>query len=88
MKFTSAEASVRTFSLNELKLGDCFLFDSRIGMLVSRNGHRFPIDLATGKEFPERPVKREWIPQDFPPTLPMTAQVVKLDTELIYKIIR
>jgi hypothetical protein len=51
MKFTNQGRQPRTVTLNDLSLGDCFLYDGRIGMMASRNGHDFPLDLATGKEF-------------------------------------
>ena len=45
MKITNAGSAPRTVALGSLKLGDTFLFDSRIGMIASRNGHEFPMEL-------------------------------------------
>ena len=87
MKFTNAGRVARTERLNNLKLGDCFLFDNRIGMVASRNGHDFPLDLATGKEFYENLPTREWIPHDRPAMLSPSAEVVKISAELVYRIL-
>lgn len=87
MKFTNLGRQARTVTLNDLKLGDCFLFDNRIGMIASRNGHDFPLDLSTGKEFYAVPPAREWIPHDRPAMLAPSAEVVKISAELVYKIL-
>ena len=87
MKFTNLERQARTVTLNDLKLGDCFLFDNRIGMVASRNGHDFPLDLSTGKEFYAVPPAREWIPHDRPAMIAPSAEVVKISAELVYKIL-
>lgn len=87
MKFTNMGREVRTVTLDSLKLGDCFLFDNRIGMVASRNGHDFPLDLATGREFYAAPPAREWIPHDRPAMLAPSAEVVRINAELVYKIL-
>ena len=87
MKFTNVGRQARTVTLNDLKLGDCFLFDNRIGMVASRNGHDFPLDLSTGKEFYAVPPAREWIPSNRPAMLAPSAEVVKISAELVYKIL-
>jgi hypothetical protein len=87
MKFTNLGRQARTVTLNDLKLGDCFLFDNRIGMVASRNGHDFPLDLSTGKEFYAVPPAREWIPHDRPAMLAPSAEVVRISAELVYKIL-
>lgn len=87
MKFTNAGRTARTITLGNLKLGDCFIFDNRIGMVVSRNGHDFPLDLATSKEFWRNPPARDWIPHETPAMLDPSAEVVKISAELVYKIL-
>jgi len=87
MKFTNAGRAPRTFTLSDLKLGDCFIYNERFGMVASRNGHNFPLDLATGKEFYANPPAYDWLPHNTPAMLAPSAQVVKITTELIYKII-
>ena len=86
MKITNAGRASRTIPFNSLKVGDTFLFDSRIGMVASRNGHDFPLDLATGKEFYAVPSARDWIPHSTPAMLAPDAEVVRVDCELIFKI--
>ena len=56
-------------------------------MMASRNGHDFPIELATGCEFWENPPAREWIPHPTPAMLGPNAEVVRIDGELSYRII-
>lgn len=87
MKFTNAGRQMRTVTLNDLKRGDCFLFDNRIGMVASRNGHDFPLDLATGQEFYAVPPAREWMPHSTPAMLAPSAEVVKISAELVYQIL-
>lgn len=87
MKFTNQGRQPRTVTLNDLSLGDCFLYDGRIGMMASRNGHDFPLDLATGKEFYAVPPAREWIPHSTPAMLAPSAEVVRISAELVYKIL-
>ena len=86
MKITDAGRVSRTVPFGSLKLGDTFLFDSRIGMVASRNGHYFPLDLATGKEFYAVPPAREWIPHSTPAMLSRNTEVVRVDCELIFKV--
>lgn len=72
MKITNAGRAPRTVPLCSLNLGDTFFFDSRIGMVASRNGHDFPLELATGHEFwienPERPWGAPQYPRNVDPT--------------------
>lgn len=86
MKITNAGRAPRTVSLGSLKRGDTFLFDSRIGMVASRNGHNFPLDLATGQEFYAIPPARDWIPHSTPAMIGPDTEVVRVDCELIFKI--
>ena len=87
MKFTNLGRETRTVTLDSLKLGDCFLFDNRIGMVASRNGHHFPLDLSTGKEFYAVSSAREWIPNHTSTMLAPSTEVVKITAELMYKIL-
>ncbi len=87
MKFTNAGKDLKTTSLNNLRVGECFLYDNRVGMVASRNGHDFPLDLATGKEFYAVPPAREWIPHNTPAMLAPSAEVVRVSAELVYKIL-
>lgn len=87
MKFTNAGKDLKTTSLNNLRVGECFLYDNRVGMMASRNGHDFPLDLATGKEFYAVSPAREWIPHNTPAMLAPSAEVVRVSAELVYKIL-
>ena len=40
----------RGVRLDTLKCGDTFLHDNRVGVIASRNGHDFALDLTTCKE--------------------------------------
>jgi len=86
MKFTNGAPVYRTVRLDTLKVGDTFMYDDRIGMMASRNGHDFPFDLTTGTEFYHEPPGRPWIPHNRPAMLDPSALVVLVDAELIYKI--
>ena len=87
MKFTNAGKSLKTTSLSDIRVGECFLYDDRVGIMASRNGHDFPLDLATGKEFYAVPPAREWIPHSTPAMLAPSAEVVRVSAELVYKIL-
>lgn len=39
----------KTVNLRHLCIGDTFLFQNKVCIVVDRNGHGFVIDLATGK---------------------------------------
>lgn len=41
----------RGVKLGSLNIGDTFLYDNRVGLMVERNGHAFPIDLTTCHNF-------------------------------------
>ena len=86
MKITDAGRAPRTVLLGSLKVGDTFLFDSRVGMIASRNGHDFPLELATGKEFSTLRPSLDWIPHTTIAMLGPDAEVVRVDCELIFKI--
>lgn len=41
----------RGVPLHTLKVGDTFLYDNRVGVVASRNGHDFPMEFATCSNF-------------------------------------
>lgn len=86
MKITESNRVSHTVPLNSLKVGDTFIFDSKIGMVASRNGHDFPMELATGHEFWIEDPARPWIPHNIPAMLGPNTEVVRVDCELIFKI--
>lgn len=40
----------RGVALHTLKVGDTFLYDNRIGVMIDHNDHAFPLDLTTCHE--------------------------------------
>ena len=86
MKVVEVGKKVREVPLSSLKLGDVFIFDSRIGMVASRNGHDFPLDLVFGREF-YLPFKvKEWKPHEGPAMLPPSTMVMPVECELQYRL--
>ena len=79
MKITCVNSSPCTVQLGSLKLGDTFMFDSRIGMIASRNGHEFPLELATGHEFWMEQPARPWMGFDTPAMLRPYTEVVPVN---------
>jgi hypothetical protein len=71
----------RGVSLDSLNIGDTFLYDNRVGVIVNHNGNSFPLDLTTCCEmhyresYPYGPVLR---PEDI---------VLPVDVELAYKVV-
>lgn len=57
-------------TLASFKVGDTFLFDNKVCMLIDRNGHPFPINLATGELI----------------SIKKTDELVKITCELQYKV--
>ena len=45
------EKNDRGVKLGSLKVGNTFLYDNRVGVMVERNGHAFPIDMTTCSNF-------------------------------------
>lgn len=45
------EKNERGVKLGSLKVGDTFLYDNRVGVMVERNGHAFALDLTTCGNF-------------------------------------
>lgn len=47
----SREKNERGVMLGSLKVGDTFLYDNHVGVMIDRNGHAFPLDLTTCRNF-------------------------------------
>jgi len=45
------EKNERGVKVGSLKVGDTFLYDNRVGVVVERNGHVFFLDLSTCGNF-------------------------------------
>ena len=61
----------KALTIENFSIGDTFLFDNKVCMLVDRNGHPFPIDLETGKNI----------------TIKKTTKLVKISCEVEYKVV-
>jgi hypothetical protein len=48
MKFVKLDSDHRAVALSTLRSGAVFLYKEKIGMVASRNGRDFPLDLSTG----------------------------------------
>lgn len=69
----------RGVALGSLNVGDTFLYDNRIGVIVDRNGHCFPMDFATCATFRKSPWTSE-------PLLPQEI-VLPVEVEMTYKVV-
>ena len=83
----SREKNERGVKLCTLKVGDTFLYDNRIGVIVERNGHVFPLDLTTCGNFrvidPTFRSSVSYKNQE----LPFTAIVLPISIEMTYKVV-
>ena len=73
------EKNERGVTVGSLKVGDTFMYDNRIGVIVDRNGHCFPMDFATCATFHKHPRTSEaLLPQEIvlPIEVEMTCKVV------------
>lgn len=77
----------RGVALHTLKVGDTFLYDNRVGVIASRNGHDFPIELATFREFTKSHPKREWLPHNQSAMLKGSEIVLPVEVEMTYKVV-
>lgn len=71
----------RGVKLGCLNVGDAFLYDNRVGVMVDRNGHTFPLDLLTCGEMHHRGS------YPYGPTLEPEAIVLPITVELTYKVV-
>lgn len=71
----------RGVKLGCLNIGDTFLYDNRVGVMVNHNGHSFPLDLTTCCEMHHR--------DSYPygPTLGPEDIVLPINVELTYKVV-
>lgn len=69
----------RGVKLGTLDVGDTFLYDNRIGVIVGRNGHCFPLDLTTCGDF-RRSTRSSG-------ELSIDDVVLPIDIEISYKVV-
>lgn len=77
----------RGVELGSLKVGDTFMYDNRIGVIASRNGHDFPMEFSTCREFPKSRLAREWIPLNQTDMLSPSEIVLPVEIEMTYKVV-
>lgn len=70
----------RGVKLGALKVGDTFLYDNRVGVIASRNGHDYPMDFATCCEM------RRGAAYPYGPGVGPDAIVIPVEVELTYKV--
>lgn len=83
----SREKNDRGVKLGSLKVGDTFLYDNRVGVMVDRNGHCFPLDLTTCTNFRKSLPAREWMPHEYGAELTPEDIVLPVSVELSYKVV-
>ena len=71
----------RGVTLSSLKVGDTFLYDNHVGVIVARNGYAYPMDFTTCREMHRR--------AEYPygPSLGPDAIVIPVSVELTYKVV-
>ena len=73
------EKNERGVTLGSLNIGDTFLYDNRVGVMIDRNGHAFPLDLTTCGNFRNgNRFSGELKPEDI---------VLPVEVELRYKVV-
>lgn len=79
------EKNERGMRLGDLKVGDTFLYDNRVGVMVERNGHCFALDLTTCGSFKK---VRSYGKHDVyaAPELGVDEMVVPVTIEMHYKV--
>ena len=76
----------RGVKLGSLKLGDTFLYDNRVGVMVERNGHAFALDLTTCGNFKATRSYGKWDAYKAPELDPETI-VLPVEVEMTYKVV-
>lgn len=71
----------RGVQLGSLKVGDTFLYDNRVGVIASRNGHDYPMDFTTCCEMAVHGT------YPFVKTLPPETIVLPVEVEMTYKVV-
>ena len=77
----------RGVKLGSLKVGDTFLYDNRVGVMVDRNGHCFPLDLTTCTNFRKSLPARTWMPHEYGAELTPETVVLPVEVEVTYKVV-
>ena len=75
----------RGVALHTLKVGDTFLYDNRVGVIVDRNGHCFPLDLTTCSNF--RKTFLYGAVRQYGEELSGSETVLPVEVEMTYKVV-
>lgn len=77
----SREKNEQGVTLGSLKVGDTFLYDNRVGVIVTRDGQDYPMDFTTCCEMHRR--------AEYPygPSIGPNTIVVPVSVELTYKVV-
>lgn len=80
------EKNERGVALHTLNVGDTFMYDNRVGVIASRNGHDFPMEFSTCREF--RVVDEHFWAKgcDKNHTLSGSEIVLPVEVEMTYKV--
>lgn len=79
IKRTKNERGVK---LGSLHVGDTFLYDNRVGVMIDRNGHVSPLDLATCCLF-----RRNRCGNTYTGELDNDVIVLPIEIEMTYKVV-
>ena len=71
----------RGVKLGSLRIGDTFLYDNRVGVMIDRNGHAFPLDLTTCTSF-----RRNHCGNTYTGELDNDVTVLPVEVEMTYKV--
>lgn len=77
----------RTVPLNALAIGDTFLYDDRIGVVVARNGHKFYLDLTTCTNFRHKIIRPLSSMVDYGAEIDGNAHVIPVQVNLTYQVV-
>lgn len=72
----------RGVKLGSLNIGDTFLYDNRVGVMIDRNGHAFPLDLTTCRSF-----RRNHCDNTYTGELDNDVIVLPVEVELSYRVV-
>lgn len=72
----------RGVKLGSLNIGDTFLYDNRVGVMIDRNGHAFPLDLTTCRNF-----RRNVCGNVYTGELDNDVIVLPVEVEMTYKVV-
>ena len=72
----------RGVKLGSLCIGDTFLYDNHVGVMIDRNGHAFPLDLTTCTNFRHNPYS-----DTYKDELDNDVIVLPIEVEMTYKVV-